>query len=107
MQPRQFMILFLLALSACDKFTGPAGQQGPPGPMGPRGHLGPSGTVIRFIDAECTGPCSVACEDKERILNAYAFNPGGSFIWENVNRATFRPQQPGVSIKVSVACVPR
>jgi hypothetical protein len=107
MQARQLMVLSLLALSACDKFAGPAGEQGPPGPVGPRGYMGPGGTVIRFIDSECRGPCAVACEENERILNTYAFNPGGTFIWEDINRATFRPQQQGAPTKVSIACVPK
>jgi hypothetical protein len=33
--------------------------------------------------------------------------PGGSFIYESDNRATFRPQQPNVSVKVVLACIPK
>jgi hypothetical protein len=108
MQARALMILFLLALAACgEKTPGPRGEQGPPGPAGPPGATGAGGAVIRFIDSECSGPCTVACEPDERILNTYAFNPGGTFIWLDINRANFRPQQPGISVKVSVACVAR
>jgi hypothetical protein len=34
-------------------------------------------------------------------------NPGGTFVFEEDNRATFRPQRQGVAIKVMVACVPK
>jgi hypothetical protein len=83
---------------------GPAGAEGPAGAAGP---AGPSGTVVRFVDGECRAPCVVACEGDERILSTYALNPGGTFLFEADNRATFRPQQLGVSTKVVLACVPR
>jgi hypothetical protein len=83
---------------------GPAGAAGPAGTPGP---AGPGGTVVRFVDGECRTPCVVACEADERILSTYALNPGGTFTYEADNRATFRPQQPGVSAKVVLACVPR
>src|SRR6266849_6109475 len=109
MQAHRFIVLFALMLSACGESPTPLkGEQGPPGPEGPAGPVGPagsSGAVIRFVDSECRGACTVACEPNERILNTYAINPGGVFILENDNRATFRPQRPGVSIKVSVACI--
>ena len=66
-----------------------------------------SGTAIRFIDLECRGPCVISCEASERILNVYAMNPGGAFVFEDENRATFRPQRAGASTKVNVACIPR
>lgn len=110
MRIRQVAVpLLLLALSACDK-PGERGAQGPPGaegPAGPAGPTGPSGAIIRFIDSECSGACIVACEATERILNTYAMNPGGAFTMEDDNRATFRPQQQGTPIKVSVACILR
>jgi hypothetical protein len=67
----------------------------------------PGGTVIRFVDGECRQACTVACEANERILNTYAINPGGTFVFEEENRATFRPQRQGVAVKVVVACAPK
>ena len=99
------------ALAGCfEAPPGPKGDPGPAGAAGPRGAAGPagtSGTVVRFVDGECRAPCVVACEGEERILSTYALNPGGTFLFEADNRATFRPQQQGVSTKVVLACVPR
>jgi hypothetical protein len=117
MQVRWFIIPLLLAplaLSACEEkqvaAQGEKGDQGPPGPAGPPGPPGPaapSGTVIRFVDGECRQACTVACEANERILSTHAINPGGTFVFEEDNRATFRPQRQGVAVKVVVACVPK
>ena len=68
MQIRWFIVLFILALSACGENSGaqksdkgdqgppgPEGPSGPPGPAGPAGAAGPagmSGTIIRFVDTE-------------------------------------------------------
>jgi hypothetical protein len=49
----------------------------------------------------------LACEDNERILSTYAISPGGSFVFEANNKATFRPQRQGVSVKVVLACAPK
>ena len=86
---------------------GETGEKGEPGPAGLPGPSGPAGTAIRMIDGECSTSCTVACEATERILSTYAINPGGTFIFEDVNRATFRPQRQGVSVKVTVACIPK
>ena len=86
---------------------GPPGPAGPPGPPGAAGPVGLSGTIIRFVEGECRQACTVACEDNERILNILAINPGGTFILDADNKATFRPQRQGVSSKVVLACVPR
>jgi hypothetical protein len=116
MQVRPLMIpvlLALLALSACEEkpqLAGPQGEkgeQGPPGAAGPAGPAGPSGTVIRFVDGECRQACTVACEANERILSTHAINPGGTFVFEDDGRATFRPQRQGVAVKVVVACAPK
>ena len=114
MQVRWFIVGLLLAplaLSACEEkqvaAPGEKGEAGPPGPAGPAGPAGPGGTVIRFVDGECRQACTVACEANERILSTHALNPGGTFIFEEDNRATFRPQRQGVAIKVMVACVPK
>ena len=99
------------ALAGCfEAPPGPRGNPGPAGaagPAGPEGPAGPSGAAVRFVDGECRAPCIVACEENERILSTYALNPGGTFMLEADNRATFRPQQQGVPIKVVLACVPR
>ena len=112
MQVRWLIIVLLLAplaLSACEEKVsqaekGDPGPPGPAGPAGPPGPSGPSGTVIRFVEGECRQACTVACEANERILNSYALSPGGTFVFEEENRATFRPQRPGVTVKVMLAC---
>jgi hypothetical protein len=115
MEVRWFIIFLAVGLSACGENQTPTkgeqgekGEPGPPGPVGtpgPTGPEGPSGTRIRFVDGECRQPCTVACEENERILSTYAINPGGTFVYEADNKTTFRPQRPGVSIKVVLACV--
>jgi hypothetical protein len=111
MQVRWF-IVFLLALSACGEpvaQNGAKGDQGPPGAAGPPGPAGPAGAgaIIRFVDGQCSQACTVACEANERILDTYAINPGGTFVFEDEIRTTFRPAQQGVEVKVGVACVPK
>jgi hypothetical protein len=113
MQVRLLMIpvlLALLALSACEEkpqLAGPQGEKGEQGPPGPAGPAGPGGTVIRFVDGECRQACTVACEANERILSTHAINPGGTFVFEDEGRATFRPSRQGVAVKVVVACAPK
>jgi hypothetical protein len=121
---RCFIVLVMLALSACGEnpvaqkgekgdqgpsgAEGPSGPPGPPGPPGPAGAAGMSGTAIRFVDSECRQVCFVACGENERILNAHAIDPGGSFTFDVDNRkGTFRPQRQGVPVKVVLACVQR
>jgi hypothetical protein len=60
-----------------------------------------------MTEVSCTGVCSISCEANEQILNTYALNPGGTFVFEDVNRASFRPQRRGAAVKVVVACVPK
>ena len=113
MQIRWFIVLAILALSACGENPGAQkgekGDQGPAGPEGPSGPAGPagmSGTIIRFVDSECRQVCTVACEVDERILSSHAINPGGTFSYDADNsKATFRPQRQGVPIRVVLACV--
>jgi hypothetical protein len=109
---RWLIVLWALGLSACGEQPqkGETGAQGPPGPEGPAGPLGPvgpSGTFIRIVDGECRQACTLACQDNERILTAYAINPGGSFVFDSENKATFRPQRQGVAVKVVLACAPK
>src|SRR5262245_24565325 len=100
---RLFTIVLALTLAACEKKE--VASQRPPGPTGPPGPAGPpGGPVIRFVDGECRQTCTVACEANERILNMFAIGPGGSFIFEEENRATFLPQRQGASAKVVLAC---
>jgi hypothetical protein len=51
--------------------------------------------------------CPVACEANERILSSFAISPGGTFVFEDERRATFRPQRQGISFKVVLSCIPR
>jgi hypothetical protein len=109
MPVRPVILLLVLTLAACgeDVFKGQRGPPGPAGPAGPAGAPGAEGTAIRLVDGECMSPCTVACEDSERILSTYAIQPGGTFTFQSDSRATFRPQQPGVASKVVLACIPR
>ena len=109
---RLFTILFVLTLAACERKEvasqeekgseeppGPARSPGLPGPAG-----SPGGTAIRFVDGECRQICTVACGANERILNAFTLGPSGSFVFEDENRATFRPQRQGAPVRVVLAC---
>jgi hypothetical protein len=84
---------------------GAKGEAGEAGSAGPPGSAGPAGTVIRFVDGECSQACIIACENNERILDTIAINPGGTFIFDADNKATFRPEQQGRPVKVILACV--
>src|SRR6266566_5136505 len=97
MPVRLFTIVLALTLAACEKNE--VASRGPPGPAGP-----PGGTVIRFVDGECRQTCTIACEVDERILNTFAIGPGGTFIFEQEDRATFLPQRQGAPAKVVLAC---
>src|SRR5262249_2446678 len=100
---RLFAIVLALTLAACEKkevtAPGPAAPAGTPCPAGL-----PGGTVIRFVDGECRQACTLACEANERILNTFAIGSGGTFIFEEENRATFLPQRQGASAKVVLVC---
>ena len=92
--------------------AGAAGPVGPVGPMGPPGQAGAPGTpgkdaaLVRFAEFNCQqATCPVACNDDERIMNAYALNPGGTFAYDDDRRATFRPTRRP-SGKVVLVCVP-
>jgi Collagen triple helix repeat (20 copies) len=89
---------------------GPRGEQGiagPEGPMGPPGADGASalaGPTLRFAEFGCAvAECSFRCNQGERLLNAYALPPGGTFTFEDDRRITFRPARRP-SNKIVLAC---
>jgi hypothetical protein len=85
--------------------AGPPGPQGPPGPPGLPGSVGGSGPAVRFAEFGCAAAaCAMNCNDGERIMNAYALNPGGTFVFEDDRRVTFRPARRP-SNKVVLVCV--
>src|SRR3954470_369225 len=118
MRARLTMVLLVsLVLAACGKdpaaqgdkgdpgADGPAGAAGPPGPQGPPGPPGASGMPLRFAEFACTqAACAVACNEDERILTAYALNPGGTFVYEDDRRTTFRPTRRPTG-KIVLVCV--
>jgi hypothetical protein len=59
------------------------------------------------VETTCRTNCAAACEAGERILNVYALNPGGTFVFEDDNRVSFRPLRRGGDTKVVVACIPK
>jgi hypothetical protein len=84
---------------------GPAGPQGQPGPPGSPGPAGSTASGIRFAEFGCaSAACTLSCGNEERILTAYALNPGGSFVFEDERRVTVRPiRQP--SSRIVLVCV--
>lgn len=89
---------------AAQSVQGPAGPRGPQGPPGPPGAAAATGSGIRFAEFGCVAPtCLLSCNDAERIINAYALTPGGSFTFENDRSVTFRPvRRP--SNKIVLVC---
>jgi hypothetical protein len=81
---------------------GPPGLPGQQGPAGPAGPPGPTGSTLRFAEFGCDQNCTVACEPNERIVNAYALRPSGTFIYEDDSRATYSPR--GRSGKIVLIC---
>jgi hypothetical protein len=81
---------------------GPVGPQGPPGPPGPAGS---TTTGIRFAEFGCaSAACTLSCRNEERLLNAYALNPGGTFVFEDDRQVTIKPVHPP-SGKIILVCV--
>ncbi len=63
---------------------------------------------VRFVEITCTAAqatCSGACNDGERVMSAYAVSPGGTLVYDDERRITFRPARRGAG-KAVVACVP-
>jgi hypothetical protein len=86
---------------------GDPGQMGPPGPTGPQGPPGPPGlgTRFRFAEFECNGKvCSAECEPDERLVNAFAQFPAGTFTVVSDSGVQYRPL--GRSSKFVLVCVP-
>jgi hypothetical protein len=103
--------LAAFVLAACGQSQPPAkGEQGEAGPVGLAGPAGPpgppgaSGPPIRIASVPCDQTaCGVNCNANERILNAYALNPGGTISFEDESHLIFRPRRrPAV---VVLACV--
>jgi len=98
-----------MLLAACGDGQPAKSDRGEQGPPGPPGTPGTPGTVIRMIETDCTGLCTVACEPNEIILNAYALGgASGRVVFDDASRATFRPQGRNTTpIKLMVACIPK
>src|SRR5204862_6161445 len=90
------VMLACMAVVACGSSEPPQkgerGEAGPPGPPGPAGPPGPpSASAMRFAEFGCQQPtCTASCNDNERLVSAYAVNPGGVFVFEDDRRVTFR-----------------
>jgi hypothetical protein len=92
------------------KTIGPQGPVGPPGPAGPPGPPGPADSTasgMRFAEYGCaSNACTLRCRSDERILTAYAQNPGATFVFEDDRQVTVKPiRQP--SSKIILVCAPQ
>jgi hypothetical protein len=102
-----FLIAASLAIASCGETEpAPQGERGEVGPAGPAGPPGPpsAGSPIRMISAPCNdATCIAECNPDERILNAYATNPGGVITYSTEQSATFVPRRkPAILV---VACI--
>jgi hypothetical protein len=80
----------------------PKGEKGDPGPAGPPG----PGAALRFAEFTCSQPaCSATCEDNERLINAFALNPAGSFSFESERSVIYTAPKRGPSGKIVLVCV--
>jgi hypothetical protein len=87
---------------------GDPGPEGPAGPAGPAGPPGPSGQggAIRFAEFTCSQPaCSASCEQNERLVNAYALNPAGTYTVESDRSIVYTSPKRGPSGKLVLVCV--
>src|SRR5262249_46228625 len=108
-------ILAAFLLAACGQSEQPAkGEAGPPGPGGPPGPAGPpgppspaaGGPAIRVITAPCDQTaCGATCMENERILNAYALDPGGAISFIDERNVSFRPKEKGRPTVLVLACI--
>jgi hypothetical protein len=85
---------------------GPPGPAGPPGPQGPAGPAGPAGGgAVRFAEFTCQQTaCSASCEQNERLINAFALNPAGTFTIESDRAVIYTPPKRGPSGKLVLIC---
>jgi hypothetical protein len=86
---------------------GPPGPAGPPGPQGPAGPPSRGGAAIRFAEFTCQAVCSANCEQNERLINAFALNPAGTFTVESDRGIIYTPPRRGPSGKLVLVCVPQ
>src|SRR5262245_2771087 len=86
--------------------AGPPGPQGPQGPAGPTGPAGPAGANLRFAESTCEATrCPVACNQGERIVNAFAPGASGTFIYDTESSATYRQSRRREPTKIVLVCV--
>jgi hypothetical protein len=63
--------------------------------------------ALRFAEFGCASPmCTLSCNANERIANAFALSPGGTFVYEDDRTVSFRPLQLP-SRKITLVCIPR
>lgn len=110
-------LALVLTVGGCGFFDMPAqkgdrGDPGPPGPAGPAGPPGPPGQPgrggggLRFAEFTCQqNACSAACEANERLVNAFAVNPAGTFTIEDDRSVVYTPPRRGPSGKLVLVCV--
>jgi hypothetical protein len=88
---------------------GEKGDPGPPGPAGPAGPAGPPGRGaggVRFAEFTCPqAACSASCEQNERLINAFALNPAGTYTVESDRAIIYTPPKRGPSGKLVLVCV--
>jgi hypothetical protein len=61
---------------------------------------------VRFAEFTCTQPaCSATCESNERLINAFALNPAGSFSFESERSVIYNSPRRGPSGKIVLVCV--
>lgn len=109
-------LALLLLVGGCGLLEQPTqkgekGDPGPPGPAGPAGPPGPPGSPgrgigFRFAEFTCqTNACSAACEANERLVNAFAVSPAGTFTIEDDRSVIYTPPRRGPSGKLVLVCV--
>jgi hypothetical protein len=63
--------------------------------------------ALRFGEFGCASvACTLSCNANERIANAFALSPGGTFVYEDDRTVTFRPLQLPSS-KIVLVCSPQ
>ncbi|CAL8970020.1 MULTISPECIES: hypothetical protein [Rhodoplanes] len=109
-------LALLLMVGGCGLLEQPVqkgdkGDPGPPGPAGPAGPPGPPGAPgrgigLRFAEFSCQqNACSAACEPNERLVNAFAINPAGTFSYEDERSVIYTPPRRGPSGKIVLVCI--